>query len=61
MVCNFFIAELVLVLIALITLSFIEIEDISKARWLYRIVAMITFATMFATILNLLKIIVKII
>ena len=54
-----FIAELVLVLIALITLSFIEIEDISKAR-LYRIVAMITFATMFATI-NLLKIIVKII
>ena len=32
-----FIAELVLVLIALITLSFIEIEDISKARWLYKL------------------------
>ncbi|WP_256097043.1 teichoic acid transporter [Staphylococcus haemolyticus] len=50
-----FIAELVLVLIALITLSFIEIEDISKARWLYRIVAMITFATMFATIFKSFK------
>ncbi|KGJ27173.1 teichoic acid transporter [Staphylococcus haemolyticus] len=50
-----FIVELVLVLIALITLSFIEIEDISKARWLYRIVAMITFATMFATIFKSFK------
>ena len=50
-----FILELVLVLIALITLSFIEIEDISKARWLYRIVAMITFATMFATIFKSFK------
>ncbi|MCC3665564.1 hypothetical protein [Staphylococcus haemolyticus] len=36
-------------------MSFIEIEDISKARWLYRIVAMITFATMFATIFKSFK------
>lgn len=49
------IVELVLVLIALIMLSFIEIEDLSKARWLYRIFAMITFATMFATIFKSFK------
>ncbi|RIO70384.1 teichoic acid transporter [Staphylococcus borealis] len=48
-------AQLVVIVIALMTLSFIGIEDISKARWLYRLIAMMTFITLLATIFKSFK------
>lgn len=45
-----FLAQLILVVILLLSVSFLEIEEIGKAQWLYRLITFITFITMVFTI-----------
>ncbi|MGA4515249.1 teichoic acid transporter [Staphylococcus caledonicus] len=45
-----FVAQLILIAIVLISLSIIDIEEIVKARWLYRMITFISFITITATV-----------
>ncbi|RIL70952.1 teichoic acid transporter, partial [Staphylococcus devriesei] len=45
-----FVAQLILIAIVVISLSIMEIEEIVKARWLYRMITFISFSTIMATV-----------
>ncbi|RTX88262.1 teichoic acid transporter [Staphylococcus pragensis] len=45
-----FLAQLILVVILLLCVSFLEIEEIVKAQWLYRLTTLITFISIVSTI-----------
>ncbi|WP_231917237.1 teichoic acid transporter [Staphylococcus croceilyticus] len=47
---SLFLAQLILVVILLLCVSFLEIEEVVKAQWLYRLLTFITFITMVCTI-----------